>query len=334
MPYPIAPSKIFYPLPPGKPDPCQVRTAGEDLRQRVKQAAQKSGNTCWYSACNLIRERYGKNPDPAWKQERAAEYVVSTFRKQLTFSETLSSTREAQLEIIQQIEPSSDIPSVLHLCLLNERANREVPMQMQLLKQLDIDPENRYQTDIFPRLHDPWEQMPILRKRAHLAHLILRVVAERCYHFKTSPWHPTQKIHDLLSALRCHGPLLVTGCFGKSFYKTPPMQMPERLFQRTIWCWPSSAERKENRISHNIVVVGAQTTESRGGCVFFVDPSDGSDPKQPDLQRIYAISYQRLCENIVNLYGEHRRSSEGKVMHSADSSYALHGTLRIPPITE
>jgi hypothetical protein len=49
-------------------------------------------------------------------------------------------------------------------------------------------------------------------------------------------------------------------------------------------------------IAHSCVLVGAEKWENGNEMVYYIDPSDGSDPKDPTQQRIYTMSYKRLTD--------------------------------------
>ena len=71
---------VFCPPLPGKPDSSRPRPVdGSDNRKRVLQKGSKD-DTCWYSAANLIRERY-KAPNTENLRERKHERIVSTLRR-------------------------------------------------------------------------------------------------------------------------------------------------------------------------------------------------------------------------------------------------------------
>ncbi len=73
---------VFCPPPLGKPDPKQPRPKeGPDTRTRVIQKGS-TDDTCWYSAANLLRERY-RAPNSEKLEERKFEKVVSTLRKSI-----------------------------------------------------------------------------------------------------------------------------------------------------------------------------------------------------------------------------------------------------------
>ncbi|HEV3270428.1 MAG TPA: hypothetical protein VGZ69_07290 [Candidatus Rhabdochlamydia sp.] len=76
-------TSILYEIPPGKPDPKQKRTIGEDTRNRIPQLAYK-GNTCWYYTLKFIRQQIGKNPCKELTQARKVERLCSLRRKSYT----------------------------------------------------------------------------------------------------------------------------------------------------------------------------------------------------------------------------------------------------------
>lgn len=90
---------IFTPLPQGKPDPSLPYTF-PDSRPRVEQAAQK-GNTCWYYALAMMRERIGKHPTKEFMDARKFEKCASKRRKMQTLAYELYTDRR---DIARQVQ--------------------------------------------------------------------------------------------------------------------------------------------------------------------------------------------------------------------------------------
>src|SRR5690242_156760 len=76
---------VFWPLPPGKPDPQKTHERGEaPLEDRVVQSGSKEDLTDFYYACNFLRQRIGKKPSESQKGDREIEINISQWRKTMT----------------------------------------------------------------------------------------------------------------------------------------------------------------------------------------------------------------------------------------------------------
>lgn len=132
----------------------------------------------------------------------------------------------------------------------------------------------------------------------------LKVMAE-AYGFSISTWTPYQSIAFLKACLEKNRALIVGGKFAKKHFIQPPI-VKQILEGRFIYGW--NQERKicsplflttGTRTSHAVVVIGASL--EAGGFVYHVDPNDGSDPSNPDQQKIYSLSYASFIERINDL---------------------------------
>ena len=214
----------------------------------------------------------------------------------------------------------------LHEFLKNDNFTKRNLFNTIFLNKLGLEPAVMYSEEHCEGYYSKsWDEMTAIEKGPYLDSLAFRASYQICYQLPESPWHPSMPISGLISALETFGPHYMKGMFGKAFYKSQPLTMKDKVQDRTIWYWPPGAERVELGKSHSIVIVGARETESSsGGLVYFIDPLDGSDPSTPEQQKIYAMSYKRLCESIVNLKQEIRISPEdGSIVFSKDVNYAL-----------
>lgn len=59
------------------------------------------------------------------------------------------------------------------------------------------------------------------------------------------------------------------------------------------------------REGHAVVVIGVKAVKGHNGYVLFVDPRDGSDPANPEQQKIYMMSLDRLRRGICSLWQEY-----------------------------
>lgn len=126
-------TSILYEIPPGRLDPKQKRTIGEDTRNRIPQLAYK-GNTCWYYTLKFIRQQIGKNPCKELTQAREIERLCSLRRKAYTqhenslpaIADQLFTKKESEIlrsidlakakfyvENKQAIQPMMETPEVL-----------------------------------------------------------------------------------------------------------------------------------------------------------------------------------------------------------------------------
>ncbi len=210
----------------------------------------------------------------------------------------------------------------LHAYLREDYFIRRNENNSRFLEALKFSPSERYQADYPDK--KPWGLLTVLEKAPYLDSLAFRASYEMCYHLCEAKWHPSQPISELISSLESHGPHYMKGMHGKSFYIDEPKPMKEKIQGRTVFYWPKGSERKELGKSHSIVVVGAKEGGTSGGLVYFIDPLDKSDPQHPELQKVYVISYDTLCKNLVNLRQEKWSSGhDGSVLYAEGVNYAL-----------
>lgn len=244
-------------------------------------------------------------------------------------SSTSSLIREEASKLLKVIGPfcNQDKFDDLHEFLRNDNFTKRNLFNTIFLNKLGLKAADMYSEELFEGLRSKgWDEMTPIEKGPYLDSFAFRASYQICYQLPESPWHPSMPISSLISVLETFGPHYVKGMFGKAFYKSQPLIMKDKVQDRTICYWPTRAERVEIGKSHSIVIVGARQTESSsGGLVYFIDPSDGSDPSNPEQQKIYAMSYNRLCESIVNLKQEIRISrGDGSIVFSKDVNYALY----------
>lgn len=113
-------------------------------------------------------------------------------------------------------------------------------------------------------------------------------------------WTPMMTHSVLLNSLKNEGPQIAVGNLGLMFYGTPP-SVKATLGDRKIYGWSPGAKTLDNVVMHSIVVIGAARFPNQE-VVYYIDPSDESDPQNPELQRIYTISYLRFTERISKFF--------------------------------
>lgn len=213
----------------------------------------------------------------------------------------------------------------------HRKLSRSIEIHSLYLKIFKTVPSLAFEKE---RILRPWhtltyKELPDEFRSTFLSTLAIRTIARDIYHMSESTWTPFDKVDGLIQQLSERGPMFVCGLFGRTFYNASPQAMENKLHGKTIWYWPVGSALPDNGTSpsHSIIVVGANNEGSRGGLVYFIDPSDGSDPNDPERQKVYAMSYQRLTEKIHDLFGERFSSFH----HTPLITYGLHGALRFKP---
>lgn len=130
-------------------------------------------------------------------------------------------------------------------------------------------------------------------------------------------WKPTHPFPVLLSLLKQHGPLGITGSFGVESYQCAPKRLEEKWGDREVCAWPPGSPRKESELlGHAVTIIGALSgpETAGGGYIYFLDPINASDPANPLLDKIYKISYKNLQANAEPL--SYRFAVGGKEGHA------------------
>jgi hypothetical protein len=164
-----------------------------------------------------------------------------------------------------------------------------------------------------------WEDVKGHEKRALLENYIFRLSYES-YRLKVSIWHPEDGAERLVQVLTESGPMYVKGHLGFFYYETPPKVIC-KIASSSIYGWQKGAARKELKIFHSIVVVGAASEGA--GYVYYVDPLDES---KPDIERkIYVTSYVNFINRLGDLRNRYLPIDDGKSLaFSHDCGYGLH----------
>lgn len=144
--------------------------------------------------------------------------------------------------------------------------------------------------NINPFHSDTFETKP----QAHFLFHSLLSAAFQDYGFQEANWKPDNLIDILINTLTTHGPLLVSAHIGSKHGLNNRVMM--NTMGRSIYGWQNESEMREEEDSspHAVVITGAQKDEFGNEWVYFVDPNDGSDPENPELQKIYVYSYRNF----------------------------------------
>lgn len=343
------PTSIFYELPAGKPDPNQPRPdGGVDTRDRVIQQAQK-GSTCWYYSINRLRKRIGKSAGSEWKKERQIELAGSLWRKQetavhqslpaltdffgievskKTFTSIDRNEAEERLKTKDAFTEYGGRPSLSVLLteflqenkyqnlqeFLEEKiSNKYIEIQKELIKNLGGSPN---EVDNCLQMFDNKSYDAI----GFINHLG-RIRLAEAYQLKVTQWTPLKNIESLIQELTLHGPLAVEGFFGKDCYIDEPIK--EIVKEREIYSWKPGSQRRPTG-GHVVVIVGAKKVKDCA-LVYFIDPTEKSDPQNPASQRCYKISYNNLTTHVRDSLGLVNKNQAG----TGDVGYGYHGHFNI-----
>lgn len=197
--------------------------------------------------------------------------------------------------------------------LLWLKTGRFAEIDEKLLHDLGEDPEIRY--DSFAQAYpydvvteafkaQKWEQLSTFHKGAWLDSLVMNVAADR-YGLKKSTWSPARSIDDLIAEITLHGPLYIQGYFGSEFYpEVAEFLMNDKIEGRDVYGFRLGSQmEKAGVLCHAVLLVGAKKMNKTGGYVYFIDPNNESDPKEPKKQKIYCMSYAKLARDVSDLMG-------------------------------
>lgn len=356
-----SPHYVFCAPQPGKPDPKYDPTLGKP-RGRVIQKPQK-GNTCLYYALQILlnEKKIGKNPSSSQLETREQEKKFSMHRKELTRVENNLKFRFdfAEQFVFGVYKSRSKADVQIFLEFLNTYPNTILEGQRERCKNALEEFCNQKEYDDFilfakdtyykaimdvhqiilgktlqpfmdqykKRFNRDWKDATERQQDLFLKNTIF-ALNYQLYGAKKSSWHPSQPFEKFVAELKQHGCHFVVGRYGHSYYKKEPFKWGE-LEGRSVFGWKPDAERKDDNsgISHTIVIVGATYINGKE-LIFFVDPKDGSDPKDIKTQKIYVMSYNRLKETIADLFCLEYKDENDKVTFKepseGENNYALH----------
>lgn len=345
---------------PGKPNPREPYSLN---RSRVKQKKQE-GPACVYYALQILRneQKIGKYPSLLQQDKRKDEKTFSTHRKQMTaihskyeiifdFAKQLTKIFSGKCrrdDAKQYLYESEKRLSPRFREMFCEQLNAYCE-QNQVDDFLTFTKEN-YSKDLidihtktmihhgisvkdlqetYERRPDKlWKNASIIEKENHAGQAI-QILQCIAYDTQNSQWHPEQPIEKLIEQIRLCGPHYVTGYLGKLYYVDSPFPLKNKIEDRPVFGWKPNAQRKEEEnISHAVVIVGAKIIKG-AGYVYFVDPIDGSMPNQPESQKIYIISYEKLRLFIQDLNYCRTTMQNGKLLYATPqkegaNNYALY----------
>ena len=149
----------------------------------------------------------------------------------------------------------------------------------------------------YESIKEKWEDLCHHQQESFEERYTLSIAAQS-YGLKKSTWHPAESITVLITALKNHGPLAVSGRFDKHYNENSECTLEEKIAGRNIFIWNSEHIHKSPE--GGITIVGACSIDTT---VYYVDPRDGSDPACIVTQKIYRISYTLFRHNIRSVDG-------------------------------
>jgi hypothetical protein len=160
--------------------------------------------------------------------------------------------------------------------------------------------EIRYSMEV--KADNAWEAVPV-DKKSSLLHQFCKTTAMQCLGFHLAPWTPKDPILKLIQILNSHGPLFFGGHFGSTCY-TQQAEFKKEKNGLNVYCWQPEWRKKEAEIKllplHSGVIIGAEKDAQGpgGGFVYWANPVNGRNPRLPEQQKSYAISYKNFITNV------------------------------------
>ncbi len=162
-----------------------------------------------------------------------------------------------------------------------------------------------------------------LENQKSIGNILTRFALAKIYVFPASSWNISKDIDVLFEEVRNHGVIGFGGFFSRHQYIEKPHQVME-IAGNKIFGWSPGARKYS--YGHSIAVVGVikenrkeQLQKGNAGYVIYVDPNDGSNPKEPEEQQLYVISYKRFKEAVSDEFGT--------VVNKLDRPYSLYEAL-------
>ncbi len=152
-------------------------------------------------------------------------------------------------------------------------------------------------------LKELWKVEKVSERTAWIDNYVFNFACNS-YGMKAADWSPDKSVDFLLESLKQHGPHIVNGLIGQSCYTVAPKPLSEKINERTIWHWPKGSLVRTSGNGHSVLVIGARKITTTGRAfVYFIDPIDGSNPKNPEQQKIYVMSYEKFVEQVGSTNG-------------------------------
>lgn len=209
----------------------------------------------------------------------------------------------------------------MHEFLLKKKLNGRIQINLNFLRELEISVLDLFTEEISNKngyAKIEWKTLDLITKSGFLD-FFTRHTCATAYGLKKSSWKPLDGCESLIKELKEHGPLFVGGSIGRPAYIDEPFKMSQQLSGRDIYAWKPGAKRHKN-IGHAVLLIGARKIQDKAH-VYFIDPTDPSDPKDKSKQKIYMISYGNLTSNIFDLHGRPKQDSP--------VNYAYYGSFKI-----
>jgi hypothetical protein len=326
----------------------------------VPQPRQK-GPTCWYYALKILRNQQEvAYPPSAEKQEQTRQFqaLSSDRRKKQTAAEQnyleetdlanqlidspeyrqhRLGTKAGALAMLPQLRRIAQVSSpagqkearrVLALLEPFTRQDetddlREFVVRRYYLVRATIHEVFCRRLKLNPKEMITEEEWAVMKTRAGLLEAASFQMTYRNMGFQVVDWHPTAHPSVLARELQQKKCIYVKGLFGKTMYVAPPENFLAPYQGQPVFGWRPGAERRPNMPFHSIVLIGIKLNDDpRKSVVYFVDPLDGSNPRDPSQQRVYAMSYQRLITDIGDL-ANHNYTDKGEITYSQGIGYGL-----------
>jgi hypothetical protein len=327
---------VFFPPQEGKP--------GKKLGDPPRIQSPQKGLTCRYYAAKILCNWKGTQDIPlSPKSGRPVTHFFSSHRKALSRIDalwldriTLATTTKFLLGSIskkevqtffertagvlpeslsklsnQLIQPFCEQTSSdeFHDFVQTGYAQEKMKVHETLFSEIDLSMET-VKSLAYSMRGKTWEEMKTSERECAEANVVFRTFCH-LHGFRRSSWHPEQPVEALINELQLHHQLFVNGNIGKTYYMEPAI-VAEKIQGRTVFGWKPNALRNDSiGFTHAVVLIGAKV-EDKKGYVYFVDPQDGSSPKDPTVRKVYKTSYERLKSTISNLWNQQQRDSTGK----------------------
>ncbi len=333
--------KILWKLPQGRPVYSAQDSEVDRQSLHLRHAYPKQvGPTCWLQVMQyILHGAYPVTPGPHEKsinelrlaldssrlETYAAEELLSHPLLQLAASSSSSkktaehllksdkSLSEGQRKVLQNFIVESDSMDFRSYAA-SHSDRRSVEHYTKFFQEVGIQPLDAIPKPILELLcgvssisNKSVKKLP-LQKQDLVGSILGELALTRIYGFPASSWNISKGIDVLFEEVRNHGAVGVGGMFSRKQYTEKPHQVME-IAGNKIFGWSPEA-RKPYFTGHYIAVVGVikenrkeQLQKGNVGYVIYVDPNDGSNPKEPEQQQYCVISYKKFKGSVCNEFG-------------------------------